>query len=116
MQTMEFSKRHYSVKATSLLESVIALSIISICLYFAILIFSMVFTPKTSVKFYDTQNKINELFYLSALKSDSLSESANDVFSIEENRLSTGLKQVKVSYKDSARFQFRKSFYLQIDE
>ena len=109
-------KKYYSVKATSILESIIALTIISICLYFAVLIFSMVFTQRTSVKFYNTQNKVNELFYLSELEDDSLASSTDENLIIEEQFLNTSLKEVKVSYKDSTQFQFEKSFYIQTNE
>ena len=109
-------KKHCNQKANSLLESVIALCIIASCLYFAIMIFSMVFTARTSVKFYSTQNKVNELFYLSELKSDSLINSGDENLIIEENILNTDLKEVRVSYKDSAEFQFEKSFYIHTNE
>lgn len=113
---MAFLKKYCKVKATSILESVIALSIISICLYFGIMIFSMVFSPRTSVKFYNTQNKVNELFYLSELEDDSLKANSDENLIIEEQFLSTSLKEVKISYKDSTQFQFEKSFYIQTNE
>ncbi|MFH6996237.1 hypothetical protein, partial [Flavobacterium sp. FlaQc-48] len=82
---MVLSKKYYELPANSLLESVIALTIISICLYFAIMIFASVYTPKTSAKFYSTQNKVNELFYLSELKNDSISnENENENLIINE--------------------------------
>ncbi|MDW8851249.1 hypothetical protein SD960_14180 [Flavobacterium sp. MMLR14_040] len=111
---MVFLKKYYSVKANSILESVIALTIISICLYFAILIFASVFTPRTSAKFYSTQNKVNELFFLSQLKNDSLQyESANEDLLIEEEIVNDHLKKISVQYKDSTQFKFEKSFYVE---
>ncbi|OXA99550.1 hypothetical protein [Flavobacterium pectinovorum] len=111
---MVFLKKYYSVKANSILESVIALTIISICLYFAILIFASVFTPRTSAKFYNTQNKVNELFFLSQLKNDSLQyESANENLLIEEEIVNDHLKKISVQYKDSTQFKFEKSFYVE---
>lgn len=111
---MVFLKKYYSVKANSILESVIALTIISICLYFAILIFASVFTPRTSAKFYNTQNKVNELFFLSQLKNDSLQyESANDNLLIEEEIVNDHLKKISIQYKDSTQFKFEKSFYVE---
>ncbi|PXY43142.1 hypothetical protein [Flavobacterium hydrophilum] len=112
---MVLSKKYYKPAANSILESVIALTIISICLYFAVMIFASVYTPKTSAKFYSTQNKVNELFYLSQLKSDSLSnESEDENLLIEEENINPELKKISIDYKDSTQFRFQKSFYVQI--
>jgi hypothetical protein len=111
---MVFLKKYYSVKANSILESVIALTIISICLYFAILIFASVFTPRTSAKFYNTQNKVNELFFLSQLKNDSLQNQSEDQnLLIEEEIVNHRLKKISVQYTDSTQFKFEKSFYVE---
>jgi len=111
---MVLSKKYYNLPANSILESVIALTIISICLYFAIMIFASVYTPKTSAKFYSTQNKVNELFYLSELKNDSISnENDNENLLIEEESINERLKKISVQYKDSTQFKFEKSFYVQ---
>jgi hypothetical protein len=111
---MVLSKRYYKVPANSILESVIALTIISICLYFAVMIFASVYTPKTSAKFYSTQNKVNELFYLQQIKSDSLNnESDNENLLIEEETINDDLKKISIQYKDSSQFKFQKSFYVQ---
>lgn len=108
------SKKYYKLAANSILESVIALTIISICLYFAVMIFASVYTPKTSAKFYSTQNKVNELFYLTQLKSDSISnESENENLLIEEESVNKSLKKISIQYKDSIQFKFEKSFYVQ---
>ena len=110
-------KKYCNLKANSILESVIALTIISICLYFAILIFSTVFTSRTSTKFYDKQNKVNELFFLAQLKNDSLIfDNEDENLQIEEEIINENLKKVTAQYKDSAQFQFEKSFYIQTNE
>jgi len=107
-------KKSCNLAANSLLESVIALTIISICLYFAIMIFASVYTPKTSAKFYSTQNKVNELFYLLQIKSDSLSnEIEGENLLIEEESVNDNLKKISIQYKDSTQFKFEKSFYVQ---
>lgn len=81
------------------------------------MIFSAVFTPRTSAKFYDTQNKINELFFLAQLKGDSItSENENGNLIIEEEAINDELKKITIQYKDSAKFQFDKSFYIQTNE
>ncbi len=114
---MAFLRKYCNLQANSILESVIALSIISICLYFAIMIFAAVFTPRTSAKFYGTQNKINELFFLAQLKNDSLiSENEDDSLYIEEEVINDDLKKITIQYKDSTKFQFDKSFYVQTNE
>ncbi|MNK39484.1 hypothetical protein D3C87_580940 [compost metagenome] len=110
---MELLKKCCKVSANSLLESVIALTIISVCLYFAVMIFASVYTPKTSAKFYSTQNKVNELFYLSQIKSDSISNDENENLLIEEEAINENLKKISVQYKDSTQFKFEKSFYVQ---
>jgi hypothetical protein len=111
---MVLSRKYCKLPANSILESVIALTIISICLYFAIMIFASVYTPKTSAKFYGTQNKVNEIFYLSELRSDSLSnESENENLLIEEESINDNLKKISIQYKDSTQFKFEKSFYVQ---
>ena len=106
-------KKCYRVSANSLLESVIALTIISVCLYFAVMIFASVYTPKTSAKFYSTQNKVNELFYLSQVKNDSIANDENENLLIEEESVNENLKKVSVQYKDSTQFKFEKTFYVQ---
>jgi hypothetical protein len=106
-------KKYCNLKANSIIESVIALTIISICLYFAIMIFTAVFSPKTSARFYEEQNKINEMFFLSQLKYDSLkTQNTNENLIIEEENLEDGLKKMHVHYKDSTKYEFDKSFYI----
>lgn len=110
---MALLKKYCKLPANSLLESVIALTIISICLYFAVLIFASVYTPKTSAKFYSTQNKVNELFYLSELENDSIT-TENEKIQIEEENINEDLKKIRITYKDSVQFKFEKNFYVQI--
>jgi hypothetical protein len=106
------SKKYYKLPANSILESVIALTIISICLYFAIMIFASVYTQKTSANFYCTQNMVNEIFYLKEVESDSL---PNKNIFIEDELFNKDLKKIYVTYKDSTQFKFEKSFYVQND-
>lgn len=114
---MEFLKKFYSLKANSILESVIALTIISICLCFSILIFSTVFTPKTSTKYYNTLNKLNELFFLSQLKQDSLTTRNEDEnIQIEEEIINNNLKKINIQYNDNKKIQIVKSFYIETNE
>lgn len=111
---MVFLKKYCSIKANSILESMIALTIISVCLYFAIMIFTAVFTPRTAAKFYDTQNRVNELFFLTQLKTDSLTDENNDENLImEKEGINDGVEKITIQYKDSTQFKFEKSFYVQ---
>ncbi|MFD1602343.1 hypothetical protein ACFSJW_22070 [Flavobacterium artemisiae] len=110
---MVLLKKYCKLSANSLLESVIALTIISICLYFAVMIFASVYTSKTSAKFYSTQNKVNEFFYLSQIKNDSLLNDENENLFIEEESINENLKKILIQYKDSTQFKFEKSFYVQ---
>jgi hypothetical protein len=110
---MESLKRYCSLRAGSILESVIALCIISICLYIAVLIFAAVFTPRTSTQFYNNQNKVNELFYLYQLRNDSLMrENENPNLSVTEEPVNGKVKKISVHFKDSTKYQFKKSFYV----
>jgi hypothetical protein len=78
------------------------------------MIFASVYTPKTSAKFYSTQNKVNEIFYLSELKIDSIiNGSENENLLIEEETVNESLKKISIQYKDSSQFKFEKSFYVQ---
>lgn len=111
---MAFLKKYYNVSANSILESVIALTIISICLSITIMVFTTVFTPKTSAHFYNTQNKTNELFFLAQVRSDSLLyESEDENINLEEEDINEGVSKITVHYKDSTQIQFEKSFYVQ---
>ncbi|OUL61508.1 hypothetical protein [Flavobacterium sp. AJR] len=107
---MESLKKYYKLPANSILESVIALTIISICLYFAVLIFTSVFTTKTSTMFYSNQNKVNEIFFLKQIQNDSI---ANENLLIEEEVINDNLKKISIQYKDSMQLKFEKSFYVQ---
>jgi hypothetical protein len=106
-------KKYCNVSGNSILESVIALSIISVCLYIAIMVYASVFSPRTSPKFYSTYNKLDELFFLSQVQSDSINTIENDNLTIEEELINTNLKQVTIKYKDSSKIDFEKSYYIQ---
>lgn len=107
-------KKYSSLKASSILESVIALTIISVCLCITIMVLASVFTQKTSLKFYDTQNKVNELFFLAQLQGDSLLDATDENFNIEEENINATIKKMHVSYKDSSDVKFERSFFIQV--
>ena len=109
---MELSKKlDKKVTASSILESVIALTIISICLYIAAMVFSFVFTKKNSPKFYNTLNQVNELFYKSQLNLDSIEYEAENII-LEKEKINENLSEIKLHFKDSNNINFNKKFYL----
>lgn len=112
---MKYIKKHCSISANSILESVIALSIISICLYIAIVVYASVFSPKTTPKFYGTQNKLDEMFFLMQVQDDSINNLDDDNLKIDEEIINVNLKQISIEYKDSVKNRFHKSYYIQID-
>lgn len=112
---MKYIKKHCNISANSILESVIALSIISICLYIAIVVYASVFSPKTTPKFYGTQNKLDELFFLTQVQDDSINNLDDDNLKIDEEIITVNLKQISIEYKDSVKNRFHKSYYIQID-
>ena len=105
---MGLSKKYCN--ASSLLESVIALTIISICLYIAVLVFATVFNNRTSVRFYTTQNCGNEFFFLSQTASDSLAEVSG--LQYETESFSEGFQKISIQYQDSTKTNFESNFYI----
>ncbi|AEW86770.1 hypothetical protein B0A78_08425 [Flavobacterium columnare NBRC 100251 = ATCC 23463] len=99
------------VKANSIIESVVALCIISVCLYIAMLVFSAVLTQKSSPKFYQTQHKANALFYLSQIEFDSIINQT-EAITIETTPVNANLKELTIKYKDSTEIEIEKKFYL----
>lgn len=108
---MEFLRKYINIKAESILESVIALSIISICLYISVLVYTAVFTPKTSSKFYISRNKVSSLYYQSQIYPDSL-EFNDESFLIEKEWLSTSLQKIKIKSKDTLLNPIAIEYYL----
>ena len=108
---MALLKKYY--KANSILESVIALTIITICIYIAISVYANVFSIKTSAIAYNKQNIVNQQFYESQLQSEPISI---ENFEITENWLNTNLKEIVVHYKDSSGIAIKNKFYLYSNE
>ena len=108
---MACSRKSFNTRASSLLESVIALSIISVCLYIAVLIYSSVFSNKTSSRYYVTKNRIKEAFYLMQAESDSLNGKFNNNWQIEEEYMGN-TKKISLKYTDSIQSYPLESFYV----
>jgi hypothetical protein len=108
---MKLSKKHTSLKANSLLESVIALAIISIGIYAAILVFNQVFTTSTSEKFHIEQKKSNSLFYELQIGSESLNNEQS-IYEFEISNHNSDLKEYRIHYKDSSKIKLNNRFYI----
>jgi hypothetical protein len=108
---MGSSKKYCKLKGNSILESVIALTIISICLYVAVMVYASVFSPKTSAGFYSGQHAADELFFLMQVRDDSVSNEMPGT-KIEEEWLNTSLKHITVERTDSAGVTTTKNYYI----
>lgn len=104
---MALSRRYYN--ANSILESVIALTIISVCLYVAIMVYASVFSPKASAAFYIARNKTGSQFFLLQLDSDMVPQ---DGITISETWINTHLKQVEIQVKDQLGKNDKRNFYI----
>ncbi len=95
-----------------MLESVLALTLISICLFMATMVYNMVFAPQTSVKSYFNQNKANEFFYIRQIGHDSLVSAFDSVqWQVEEEQIGK-ISRITVMYKDSFNVSAIKTFYV----
>jgi hypothetical protein len=109
---MAYKKRFFSVPGNSLLESVIALTIISVCLYVAVMVYASVFTPKTAPKFYISRNRMDELFFLMELQNDSVNDFPDANWKVEEEWLNANVKQVTITAKDSLQTASGNSYFI----
>lgn len=113
---MVYRKRYFRVSGNSLLESVIALSIISVCLFIALLVYASVFSPRTSPRFYNSRNQTDELFFLMQVQDDSLSNHEDESIFVEEEFLNANLKKITLKRKDSIQAVAQKSYYIQLND
>lgn len=113
---MEHLRKFCRLKANSILESVIALCIIAVCLYIAILVYAMAFTPKTTPKFYSIKNKVNEIYYLAQVNPDTIEQLINKNLSTKNEIIKENLQQVLVEYKDSSGVSSKNIFFIPYDK
>lgn len=103
-------KKYLNMPANSLLESIIALSIISICLYVGIIVYAAVFNNNTSARFYSNQNKTYDAFFMLQLGLDSITENKTNW---EIDREAEGnITLVNIKYSDSIQVYPVKTFYI----
>jgi hypothetical protein len=113
---MAYRKKYFRVSGNSILESVIALSIISICLYVALLVYASVFSPRTSPRYYMSRNQMDELFFLIQVQEDSLNGVVSDSIIMEEDFLNANLKKITVRNRDTLKAVSGKEFYIYRNE
>lgn len=113
---MGLLKGYHKMAANSLLESIIALSIISVCLYTAILVYSAVFNKNTSARFYSNQNKIYDTFFMMQLEKDSVmnfySKENWDINSTDKGNSIL----INIKYSDSVQTYPEKVFFIENNE
>lgn len=112
MLKMAFLRNCINIKAESVLESVIALSIISICLYISILVYASVFSSKTSSKYYVARNKISSIYYLSQVEEDSLEQVDDANLLIEKEWVTPSLQKINIAYKDTLLAPISFNFFI----
>lgn len=109
---MAHLKKLYNLNANSLIESVMSMSIISICLFIAIIVYATVFTSKTSINHYSTLNETDEAFFLAQTENDSLIEKFEDEeWQINEEN-TKGLKKITIRRVDNSVKFPERTFYI----
>lgn len=108
---MQLQKKDFSLPAGSILESVIALCIVAVCVYVSILIYATVFKPKTSIKFYNSRNKLQEYFFTAQTMPDSIFTEETNISSKEE-WLKGNLKKLEMEYRDSTGIKTKQQVYI----
>ena len=86
-----FVKKYYNLAANSILESVIALSIISACLYIAVLVYANAFHDTTAPTFYFAKNKRSTIYFMLQIRKDSVENNLDPVFVREEECVQSNL-------------------------
>lgn len=79
------------------MESVIALTVISVCVYISMVVYARALSHRNSVSFSAASNRLAETFYLCELHNEVVRKD----ISIEETWLNTALKEQTVILSDS---------------
>ncbi|UMY66255.1 MULTISPECIES: hypothetical protein [unclassified Flavobacterium] len=90
------------VRAGSLIESVMALAIISACLFIALGIYGQVFSKRTSARFYLTSQHIQRDYFLMQVTPDSVTSGLP-----QTEWVNAGLREFVVPQTDSTAFETR---------
>ena len=105
-------KKCSSLPANSILESVIALCIIAVCLYVAVLVYSQLFSSRTSPRFYNSKNKMAEVYYMFQVNPDSILSADNDNLNITEEYENAHLQKLAIEFKDSSGVKLKSSYFI----
>lgn len=107
---MKSLKKHINPKASSLLESVVSLSLISICIYISILVYSLAFNEKISLQSHLNTLEGYRMFYEPDATEDL--DSVSKYLTYTEEWFSTDLKLVQIRYKDSTGNHHGRKYYV----
>jgi hypothetical protein len=78
---MQYLKKF--INANSILESVLALTIISICMFIAVMVYATVFNSKNSLAAHLNEAQMQEMYFLMQVRPDSLLQALPKGFDIE---------------------------------
>lgn len=110
---MKFPNLLIRIKASSLLESVIALSIVSICIFISVLIVSTVYNNSTSPRFYESRNKAQVLFFMYQIYSDSITDDFDkDIQIVNKEYINATTELIEIKTRDSTKINNRIKFYV----
>lgn len=109
---MKLQNLDIKIRANSLLESVIALSIISICIYMTVLIYATIYQKDTSSTFYQSRNKMQTMFFMLQINPDSVFNDTDGVKIIHEEYLNIDVKLVEMGYTDSIQTLTKRKYYI----
>lgn len=109
-------KKSFNCSGSSILESVIALSIISICLFITLMVYTSVFSVKSSAKFYTGQLRHETYFYYKLLQSDTLNASSFDIVNEETINIKLHIKKITLVFQDSLKNKTTTSYFLPVSD
>lgn len=109
---MKLLKKHINPKASSLLESVVSLSLISICIYVSILVYSLAFNEKITLQSHLNTLESYKIFYESSINEDLDTDSIPKSLNYEEEWLSTDFKLIRIRYNDSVGNHHSRKYYV----
>ena len=107
-------KKSFNCSGSSILESVMALSIISICLFITLMVYTSVFSVKSSAKFYTGQLHHEAYFYYKLLQSDTLNPNSFDVINEETININPQIKKITIVFQDSLKNKTTTSYFLPV--
>lgn len=98
------------IKANSMLESVIAIALISACIYISLLVCNQVFSKKLEEDINFEEKKMNNIFYELQVGTDSIYNS--NIYSIDEQNDGVNMKIININPMEGAKVKNKKQFYV----